>query len=214
MSMPIGAGTAICGTGAIIAAVPVIGAGDEDVAISVGAVNLLGLARMICLPLLGGLLQLPRDVYGIWAGTSIHAVPQVVTAAFAFGEESGSLATLVKLMRVTLLAPFLILLVLIYSKNKAGEGYHVRLSKMIPSFLWGFLLLAALTTMQLIPALRFELAGWAPNSVRSFQVPLAGVLVNVGNIPLTIMMAAMGFAHNASLRETGIVDGHQTVALI
>jgi len=200
MSMLIGAGTAICGTSAIIATAPVIHADDEDVAISVGAVNLLGLAVMFCFPLAGGLLQMPQDIFGVWAGTSIHAVPQVLTAAFAFGEEAGSLATLVKLVRVTLLAPFLIVLVLIYSRNKreAGKGYDVHFSKMIPSFLWGFLLLAALTTMQLIPALRFELASWVPNPVRSFEIPLAGVLVHGGNILLTIVMAAMGM--EASLR--------------
>ncbi|MFN0104217.1 MAG: YeiH family protein [Bryobacteraceae bacterium] len=200
MAMLIGAGTAICGTSAIIATAPVIHAEDEDVAISVGAVNLLGLALMICFPLLGGLLQLPQEVFGVWAGTSIHAVPQVVTAAFAFGEDAGSLATLVKLVRVTLLAPFLIALVLIYSENKGegGKRFHLRLSKMIPSFLWGFLLLAVLTTVQLIPTLHFQLAGWAPESVQAFQIPLAGVLVDGGNIMLTVVMAAMGM--EASLR--------------
>ena len=203
MAMLIGAGTAICGTSAIIAAAPVIGAEDEDVAISVGAVNLLGLALMICFPIMGGLLGLPQDVFGIWAGTSIHAVPQVVTAAFAYGEEAGSLATLVKLVRVALLAPFLILLVLIYRKSR-GDGYHVRVSKMIPPFLWGFLLLAALTTVQLIPVLQFQLASWAPQSVRAFQIPLAGVMVDAGNILLTIVMAAMGM--EASL-QTMLASG-------
>ena len=90
----IGAGTAICGTSAIIATAPAVGAGDDDVAISVGAVNLLGLAFMISFPLLGTLLAVPQAEFGVWAGTSIHAVPQVVTAAFAYGEDAGSLATL------------------------------------------------------------------------------------------------------------------------
>ena len=126
---------------------------------------------------------------------SIHAIPQVLTAAFAFGEEAGSLTTLVKLVRVTLLAPFLIVPVLIYSRNK---GDDVRFSKMIPSFRRGFPLLAVLTTMQPIPALLFDLASWAPNPVRTFEIPLAGVLVHGGNIPLTIVMSAMGM--QASLR--------------
>lgn len=196
MSLLIGAGTAICGTSAIIAVAPVIHAEDEDVAISAGAVNLLGLALMICFPLLGGLLRLPQETFGVWAGTSIHAVPQVVTAAFAYGEDAGSLSTLVKLVRVTLLAPFLILLALLYAGK--NSGYRIRLSKMIPPFLWGFLLLAALTTIQLIPSLQFQLADWAPDSIRAFQIPLAGVLVDAGNILLTIVMAAMGM--EASLR--------------
>lgn len=197
MSMLIGAGTAICGTSAIVATAPVIRAEDDDVAISAGAVNLLGLALMIAFPLAGALLQLSQEQFGVWAGTSIQAVPQVVTSAFAFGEDAGSLATLVKLVRVTLLAPFLILLAVVYADKRSD--YRVRPSKMIPSFLWGFLLLAVLTTVQLFPTLHFQLAAWAPAAVREFRVSLSSVLVDAGNVLLTVVMAAMGM--EASVRS-------------
>ena len=104
ISLLFGAGTAICGTSAIVAAAPLIDAEDEDITLAVGPVNVLGLLLMFCFPLLGSLMHLSDGAFGVWAGTSIHAVPQVVAAGFAFSERR-VLATLVKLVRVTLLAP-------------------------------------------------------------------------------------------------------------
>ena len=71
----IGAGTAICGTSAIVAVAPLIDAEDEDVMLSIGTVNLLGLLMMFATPLAGGLLELGDQRFGVWAGTTIHAVP-------------------------------------------------------------------------------------------------------------------------------------------
>jgi uncharacterized integral membrane protein (TIGR00698 family) len=193
-SILIGAGTAICGTSAIVAAAPLIDAEDEDITLAVGTVNVLGLALMFCLPLAGGLLRLSDSAFGVWAGTSIHAVPQVVAAGFAYSEQSGSLATLVKLVRVTLLAPFLIVMVLIYSRRAetGAKKFQVKLSRMVPLFLWGFFALAAISTMQMLPTLRFDLAPWMPSGIRSFQIPVASLLVECGNLLLTLVMAAMG----------------------
>ncbi len=195
-SILIGAGTAICGTSAIVAAAPLIDADDEEVTLAVGAVNILGLLLMFCFPLIAGMLHLSDAVFGVWAGTSIHAVPQVVAAGFAYSERAGALATLVKLVRVTLLAPFLFTLVLIYSRRAGGRGYELRLSKMVPPFLWGFLALALLATAQMIPALQFHLAPWAPGTIRDLHIPLGTVLVEGSNILLTIVMAAMGLEVN------------------
>jgi uncharacterized integral membrane protein (TIGR00698 family) len=205
-SILIGAGTAICGTSAIIAAAPVIGAEDEDITISVGTVNVLGLVLMLCFPLLGGLLQMTDDSFGVWAGTSIHAVPQVVAAGFAYSERAATVATLVKLVRVTLLAPFLVVLVLIHARrtNSGARGFELRLSRVVPPFLWGFLCLAVLGTVQIIPTLQFHLASWIPGAIRDFQIPLASVLVDAGNVLLTIVMAAMGLEVNLrTMSEVG-----------
>ncbi len=197
-SILIGAGTAICGTSAIVAAAPLIDADDEEVTLAVGTINVLGLVLMFFFPLIAALLRLGDDAFGVWAGTSIHAVPQVVTAGFAYSERAGALATLVKLVRVTLLAPFLFTLVLMHSRSAgaSGGGYRLRLSKMAPPFLWGFLLLALLSSARMIPTLQFHLAAWAPGAIRDLQIPLAGVLVEGGNILLTVVMAAMGLEVN------------------
>lgn len=217
-SILIGAGTAICGTSAIVAAAPVIDAEDEEITLAVGAVNVLGLLLMFCFPIAGSLMHLAEDVFGVWAGTSIHAVPQVVAAGFAFSEKAGLLATLVKLVRVTLLAPFLVALVFLYGRRAGTTGYEWRLSRMVPPFLWGFLALAALSTVQLIPVLEFRLADWAPAAVRSFRLPLSEALVEAGGILLTIVMAAMGLEVNlktmANVGRPALLTGLAAAAVL
>jgi len=201
----IGAGTAICGTSAIVAAAPLINAEDEDITLAVGTVNILGLLLMFCFPLLGSMMKLSDEAFGVWAGTSIHAVPQVVAAGFAFSERAGSLATLVKLVRVTLLAPFLIVMALLYARhaNQGTKNLHVRLSGIVPPFLWGFLALAAISTAQMLPTLHFHLAPWIPDGIRTFEIPVASLLVECGNVLLTVVMTALGL--EVSLRTMASV---------
>src|ERR1700722_19818725 len=158
-SILIGAGPAICGTSAIVAAAPLIDAEDGDITLAVGTVNILGLLLMFCFPLIGSLLRLSDGAFGVWAGTSIHAVPQVIAAGFAFSEKAGVLATLVKLVRVTLLAPYLIVMVFLSARRqgKNGAGLQIQVSRMVPPFLWGFLALAFISTVQMLPTLTFHL---------------------------------------------------------
>jgi len=141
----IGAGTAICGTSAIVAVAPLIEAEDQDVMLSIGTVNILGLLLMFALPAVGGLMHLRDEAFGVWAGTSIHAVPQVVAAGFAYSPAAGSLATLVKLVRVTMLAPFLFLLGFFYARRR-GPAVAIPYSRLVPPFVSGFLALSLCNT--------------------------------------------------------------------
>src|ERR1017187_10361179 len=86
----IGAGTAICGTSAIVAVAPLIDAEDQDLMLSIGTINILGLALMFVLPAAGGLLHLGDGGFVLWAGPPIHAVPQVVAAGFAYSATAGA----------------------------------------------------------------------------------------------------------------------------
>ena len=199
----IGAGTAICGTSAIIAVAPLISAEDEDVTLSVGTVNLLGIVLMFLLPFLGGALHLSDTAFGIWAGTSIHAVPQAVAAGFAFSEPAGTLATLVKLVRVTLLAPFIVALIFLYVRRSNRQRVTVHYSRLIPVFVWGFTAMAILNTARFFPALVFQLAPWL--SVRAFTIPMSATLVDIGNYILTFVMAAMGL--EVHIRQLAAVGG-------
>lgn len=185
----IGAGTAICGNSAIVAVAPLIDATDEDLLLSMSTINLLGLPLMFLFPLAGAMLGLGDQAYGVWAGTSIHAVPQVVAAAFAFSPGAGSIATLVKLVRVALLAPFTFVLAIAYARRKRTGGVLVRYSRLVPPFFWGFLAAALMNTLGLIPALEFHPV-WRASG--SFSVSTAGVLVDAGSFLLTLAMAAMG----------------------
>jgi uncharacterized integral membrane protein (TIGR00698 family) len=182
----IGAGTAICGNSAIIAVAPLIDAEDRDVMLSVGAINVLGLALMFVSPFAGGLFGMTDQSYGVWAGTTIHAVPQAVAAGFAFSEKAGGLATLVKLVRVALLAPMLLILAFSYAGSKK-DRVKVHYSRLIPPFLWGFLALFALNSLGFLPSLQFQ---------NGYAIASSAILAETGNLLLTLSMAALGLEVN------------------
>lgn len=205
----IGAGTAICGNSAIVAVAPLIDAADEDVTLSVGAVNLLGLLMMFLLPVAGGLLRMKEEAFGVWAGTSIHAVPQVVAAGFEYGQKAGTVATLVKLARVTLLAPYMILLMLVYSRKRSQVTVHY--SRLVPPFVWGFLAVALLNTAGLIPGFQFHVASWVGGG-HDFNLPAASLLGEAGNILLALAMAAMGL--EVDIRRLAKVGGPAIVTAV
>jgi len=194
----VGCGTAICGTSAIIAAAPVVGADDDDLLLSVSTINIIGLLVMFVLPPLGGWIHSSPVAFGVWAGVTVHAVPQAITTGFAYTAQSGTLATLVKLARVTLLAPFLVILALMMPRHARTQvGY----ASLLPRFIWGFLALAALNTLHLLPGVSFQPAWMHTN----WNAPLAGVLSEMGNLLLTLSMAAMGLEVNIRfLMKTGI----------
>ncbi|MGI8743860.1 MAG: YeiH family protein [Bryobacteraceae bacterium] len=199
-SLLIGAGTAICGTSAIVAVAPLIEAEDQDLMLSIGTVNILGLGLMFLLPAIGGLLHMKDDAFGVWAGTSIHAVPQVVAAAFAYSAQAGALATLVKLVRVTLLAPFLFVLGFLYARRR-GPRMAIHYTRLVPAFVYGFLALSLLNTLSLLPVLQFRFGA----------TPLSELLVNLGEMLLTLSMAAMGLEVNvrflARVGGTAVLTG-------
>jgi uncharacterized integral membrane protein (TIGR00698 family) len=190
-SILIGAGTAICGNSAIVAVAPLIDAEDDDVMLSMTTINLLGLVLMFASPLLGRLLGFSDAGFGVWAGSTIHAVPQVVTAAFAYSEEAGALATLVKLVRVAFLAPLVFLLAGAYTRHH-NTRMKVHYTRLIPPFIWGFLLMALLNTAGLLPSLEFRPLG----NQEPLRIALAPALTQAGNWVLAVAMAAMGLEVN------------------
>ncbi|MFT4554352.1 MAG: putative integral membrane protein (TIGR00698 family) [Chlamydiales bacterium] len=142
-------GTAICGGTAIVAAAPVIRADATETSVSVTTITLFGILAIFFFPILGHFLELNEIQFGIWAGTSIQALPQVVAAGFAFGENAGEISLLVKLVRILLLAPFILCLSLWYSKkqeNEDGEKQTNSWQTYFPPFVIGFILMATLST--------------------------------------------------------------------
>jgi uncharacterized integral membrane protein (TIGR00698 family) len=197
-AMLVGCGTAICGTSAIIASAPIIGADDDDLLLSVSTINILGLVVMFTLPAVGAAIHLSQQAFGIWAGVTVHAVPQAITTGFAYSAQSGALATLVKLVRVTLLAPFLIVLALVSSRRSRAP---LSWSTLLPRFIWGFLALALCNTLHLFPQLTFDL----PFSSTGRFVPMTTILTQIAEALLTLSMAAMGLEVNLRfLLRTGL----------
>lgn len=197
----LGVGTGICGSSAIVAAAPLIDAEDEDLVLSVGAVNLLGLIMMLLLPAFAPLIGLTAEHFGVWCGASIHAVPQVLAAGDAYyiggddAAKSAEWATLIKLGRVALLAPLVFVLALMHARRRAqsgsGDSVTVRYHQLVPWFIWGFIIMAALATKGWLPHLSFGEGG---QSIAS-----ADVIKFAGKLLLTFAMAAIGLGVNLRL---------------
>jgi uncharacterized integral membrane protein (TIGR00698 family) len=140
----IGAGTAICGASAIVAANQVARGRDEDVTYALAVITLCGTAAMLAYPALAAPLGLDARSYGLWAGASVHEVVQAVGAAAAGGPDAAQSGTVMKLARVVLLAPAVAALGL-----WAGRGGGTRAP--VPWFALGFLALVALRSTGLVP---------------------------------------------------------------
>src|SRR5260370_19740632 len=105
LSILIACGNSICGNSAIAAVAPVIGASTDDVASSISFTAVLGVIVVLGLPLLIPLLHLSETQYGVLAGMTVYAVPQVLAATVPAGLVSTQTGTLVKLIRVMMLGP-------------------------------------------------------------------------------------------------------------
>jgi uncharacterized integral membrane protein (TIGR00698 family) len=108
LSILIACGNSICGNSAIAAVAPVIGADADDIASSISFTAILGVLMVLGLPLLIPLLRLSATQYGILAGLTVYAVPQVLAATVPAGLVSTQIGTLVKLVRVLMLGPLVV----------------------------------------------------------------------------------------------------------
>ncbi|HEX5633640.1 MAG TPA: putative sulfate exporter family transporter [Gemmatimonadales bacterium] len=137
-------GNAICGNSAIAALAPVIGARREHVASAIAFTAVLGVAVVVALPFLVPLAHLSHYQYGVVAGLTVYAVPQVLAAAFPVSALSGQVGTLVKLVRVLFLGPVLVVVSLM--EHRTGEARRAGLRTMLPWFVLGFVAFALLRT--------------------------------------------------------------------
>jgi uncharacterized integral membrane protein (TIGR00698 family) len=144
----IAAGTSICGASAVIATNTVTRGSDEDVAYAVACVTVFGSLSMLIYPLLPGLLHLDPHAYGLWSGSSIHEIAQVVAAAFQGGQAAGELGTVAKLTRVMMLAPMILALGLAARGRSAGKG-EGRVPT--PWFVLGFIAMVVVNSLVPIP---------------------------------------------------------------
>ncbi|HEY2049095.1 MAG TPA: putative sulfate exporter family transporter [Caulobacteraceae bacterium] len=156
MAALIACGNAICGNSAIAAVAPVIGAEGEDVAAAISFTAILGIAVVLGLPFADSVLHLSNRGYGIVAGLTVYAVPQVLAATAPVSALAVQVGTLVKLVRVLMLGPVVTILALIarstqHSGPGAARASLPPLAHMIPWFIVGFLLLVAARSLGLTP---------------------------------------------------------------
>ena len=184
LALLLGVGSSVCGASAIAAAGPLVRAEEDDVAVSIGLVSLLGTIGVVGYPALGRLLHLPDGAYALLCGATLHEVPQVLAAAFARGQEAGDFGTLVKLTRVALLAPLALGLAALEARRGGDAVSWQRLP--VPWFVVGFVLVGVLRSLGAIPA------------------PLIPMLEQLSRILLVAAMAAVGLGvHTAAVRRLG-----------
>lgn len=158
LSNLISAGTGICGGSAVAAIAPVIDAEDKDIAFAMSSTFLFDMVMVALYPIMGRLLGLNDLAYGIWAGTSVNDTSSVVASGYAFSEAAGDIATMVKLTRTIAIIPTVLVFAYIGIRMKRKEmqqvsgGPKVKLVKVVPWFILGFLALAALNSFGCIPA--------------------------------------------------------------
>lgn len=145
LSLLISIGAAICGAAAVLAVEDILKSQAHKTSVAIATVVIFGTLSMFIYPFLQhhGWLLLSANQYGIFAGASIHEVAQVVVAGSNIDDTTGQIAVVVKMMRVILLVPALILLAFLNKKYNVSE-HEKKIKIVIPWFALGFLLVIGL----------------------------------------------------------------------
>jgi uncharacterized integral membrane protein (TIGR00698 family) len=187
----IAAGTSVCGASAVVAANAVVGAKEEDVTYAVACVTIFGTIAMFLFPFLPELLHLNAREYGLWTGSSVHEVAQVVAASFQQGKVAGEMGTIAKLSRVMMLAPLVLTMDMLSRRDlDNGTGQDAaessRRAPAIPWFVVGFIAAACI------------------NSIVTIPVGVKSDLMWLTTFLLTVALGAMGMHTDlAKLRRRG-----------
>lgn len=159
-----GGSVAICGASAamaIAAVLPKNEYSERNLSFTVFGVTLLSTLAMVIYPIIAALIGLDEKATGIFLGGTIHDVAQVVGAGFSVSEPVGETSTTVKLIRVSLLAPFVLCLTLALRKtNDSEQQAGSKAPPLIPGFVLAFLTLALVNSLGLLPSIVQEVF-WA-----------------------------------------------------
>jgi uncharacterized integral membrane protein (TIGR00698 family) len=180
-AMLIGAGSAICGAAAVMATEPVIRAKPDHVTIAISTVVLFGTASMFAYPVLHALMPhgsaaASARSFGIYTGSTIHEVAQVFAAGRSISESAANVAVITKMVRVMMLAPFLIALSawLARGAGRQPEGQRApRLS--IPWFAVAFVGVVLFNSLGLLSARTLEVATWLDTLLLAMAMAALGL---------------------------------------
>ncbi|WP_342151639.1 YeiH family protein [Methylorubrum sp. SB2] len=182
LAILVACGNSICGNSAIAATAPVIRAEGEDVAAAIAFTAVLGVAVVLGLPLLVPLLGLSPMQYGVLAGLTVYAVPQVLAATAPVAALSVQVGTLVKLVRVLMLGPVVLALSL-GARRAGGRGdAGLPLHRLVPWFILAFLALAGLRSAGLIPQAALPPLAGAANGLTVVSMAALGLGVDLRSL--------------------------------
>ncbi len=187
-SLLISSGAAICGAAAVLAMEGVLKSEPHKAAMAVASVVLFGTMAMFLYPFLQhlGLFGLDAMQYGLFTGATVHEVAQVVVAGSQISSAAGDVAVIVKMTRVMLLAPVLIILGLYFAK-RSNSDQSLSLGKTIPWFAVMFILVVGFNSLHLLPE------------------TLVSFINQLDTLLLTLAMAALGIETNfAKIKQVGL----------
>lgn len=184
----IGAGSSICGAAAILATEPVVKAEASKVTVAVATVVIFGTLAIFIYPMIYPYVThwFTPETFGIYTGSTMHEVAQVVAAGHAISPETENAAVIAKMLRVMMLAPFLIFLAA-RVKQLAPAGQAQKSKITIPWFAVLFIVVAMFNSLHLLPV-------WAVNT-----------LITLDTFLLAMAMAALGLTtHFSALKKAGV----------
>ena len=175
-------GSAICGAAAVLGAEPVVKSEAHKTAVAVSTVVIFGTISMFIYPALyrAGIIDLTPEQMGIYTGSTLHEVAHVVGAGNAMGKEISDAAISVKMIRVMMLAPVLVVMSFMLARtavkavSHAGKATNERRKITIPWFAFGFLAVIGFNSLDLLPA------------------PVVTTINNIDTFMLTMAMTALG----------------------
>jgi uncharacterized integral membrane protein (TIGR00698 family) len=170
LSVLLGAGSAICGSAAIGATAPIIRASDEEVGLSMGVVNLLGVVGLALLPCITVFLHFTDFQSAVLLGGTLQSIGHVAASGFAMNDQIGEWAMVVKMSRVVFLVPLLI--VLFFIGRRTGNKDKIK----FPLFIFFFAGAVYIAQLDVFPnELSDKLA-----SLGSFLMAVAMAAIGVG----------------------------------
>ncbi|WP_166418303.1 YeiH family protein [Cochlodiniinecator piscidefendens] len=159
---------AICGASAAMAIAAILPQDDrseERLVFTVVGVTLLSTIAMILYPIFAVMLGFSDQTAGVFIGATVHDVAQVVGAGFSVSQEAGDIATIVKLIRVAMLAPIILVASIIIRRLATSTNETGQRPPIIPGFVAGFIIVVVVNSFGLIPGavitLSSELSRWA-----------------------------------------------------
>ena len=177
ISILVATGNSICGNSAVAAMASVIKSAPSHIAIAISFSAVIGLIQVLLLPLIPVFTNITDFQYGVIAGLSVYAVPQVVAASFVVSTEAGLIATQVKLLRVLMLGPVIIAVNFLTKSSDKSISKFQNLSTYIPWFVVGFIITSIIGSLNLLPNTLIDNIGSLSKIL--FAISMAGIGLTV-----------------------------------
>ena len=182
----IGAGSSICGAAAVLATAPVVKAESSKIAVAIATVVMFGTTGIFLYPwiwhhIVPLIAEISPTQFGIYTGSTMHEVAQVVAAGHTVGPDTENAAVIAKMLRVMMLAPFLLALSVFINRRQAATEEDGATRRIVfPWFALLFIVVALFNSFHLLPT------------------TLVAHINSIDNVLLAMAMAALGLTTRVS----------------